>query len=525
LSHRLASLVLAVLVLVGSLALIPRIGTEFIPGMDEGTFTIEASLPEGATFDRTLEVVKKIEKEALNISDVEVITATIGDADALAASINGGGENKASLTVNLVDKDERGKTTKKIMQDLENRLEIVKQDAVLSFNLSDSLAAMSGSSNSIEVLAMGNNQEKVKEYTEELKRRISDIEGVNEVSDSLENGKPEYQFLVDKEKAFKYGLTSYQVASFINQSVQGKVAGRISDNGVETDIRVSLDNIGNSREAIENLKINSPLGVEVALKDIGEVVREDGPITIVREEQKECVTLNVLFEGDDMGTMTGKVHSEIEQMVEDLDIDSDLYTIKTAGGAEMMDESFDSLRLAMILAILLVYMIMASQFESLLHPFTIMFSLPMAVSGVVLGLLISGYAFGITAFIGVIVLVGIVVNNAIVFVDFTNKLRSRGLGIRDALIQAGLTRLRPILMTALTTMLALFPLAVGVGEGTEIQAPMAIAVIGGLFSSTVLTLVVVPVVYSLIESIKGFRRRWQLAMEKLREVEQEVELG
>lgn len=226
-----------------------------------------------------------------------------------------------------------------------------------------------------------------------------------------------------------------------------------------------------------------------------------------------------------MGTVTAAVQSEIDDMVTDLKINTDLYNIKTTGGAEMMGDAFSSLQLAMILAIVFVYMIMASKFESLLHPLIIMFTLPLAITGVSVGLFTTGYSFGITAFIGIIILVGIVVNNAIIYVDYTNQLVKGKIPVREALIKAGLIRLRPILMTAITTMLGLLPLAIGVGQGAEIQALMAIAVIGGLITSTALTLVVIPVLYSLVENAKLFRKKWRLAMEKLSEAEKELEIN
>lgn len=227
----------------------------------------------------------------------------------------------------------------------------------------------------------------------------------------------------------------------------------------------------------------------------------------MRENQQDSIVITATFEGKDMGSVAMNVQNAINEMVKDLNINTDQYTIKTGGGAEMMDDAFASLLLAVVLAIVFVYMVMASQFESLLQPFIIMFTLPLAIIGVILGLFVTGYAFGVTAFIGIIILVGIVVNNAIVFIDYTNQLRAKGMLVREALIQAGATRLRPIVMTALTTMLGLLPLAIGLGEGTELQAPMAIAVIGGLMSSTVLTLVVIPVIYSLLTS-RQEKRDW-----------------
>ncbi|OEH84500.1 hypothetical protein BHU72_09855 [Desulfuribacillus stibiiarsenatis] len=518
LNNRLVTLFIVMVLLVGSLSLVPKVGTEFLPAQDEGMFSIDVKLPEGTLFDRTLHVVEKIEIEALAMKDIDVVTATIGNDDPFMSSMAGSAENTASITVKLVDAEERSTATERVMKDLEIKVESLKNGAELTFNLSNSMQSMSGAQNTVEVLLLGQDATLIGEYGQELEQRLESITGINSITNSLETGKPEYQFIVDKEAAFKYGLTTYQVASFVNNSLQGKLAGTI----LGTNVKVQFKDISNSKEAIESLMIATPTGQEVALKDLGEVVRGTGPITIVRENQQQPLIITATFEGESLGDITSKVQKEIESMVSDLQIDTGITTVKLAGGSEMMGDAFGALLLAMVLAIVFVYMVMASQFESLVQPLIIMVSLPLAITGVIVGLLATGSSFGITAFIGIIILIGIVVNNAIVYIDYANQLRNKGYNVKDALVEAGLTRLRPIIMTALTTMLGLLPLAIGAGEGAEMQAPMAIAVIGGLFSSTVLTLVVIPVLYSLTESIKGFRRKWKIVMQKLSESDLEV---
>lgn len=502
LDHRLIIILLAIGTLVGSFFLAPRIGTEFMPSQDEGTFTIDVELPEGASFERTLEIVEGMEDELLAVEEVDIVTASVGNADALMAAATGSGENQGSLTVKLVGAGDRERSTEQVMNAVKDDVKKWEEDATLTFNLSNSMEAMSGAQNAVEVMLLGNDKEKLEEYTAELSERLNELDEIRSVTDSVQTGKPEYQFILDKEEAFKYGLTAGQVGNFINESLQGNVAATIYD----TDIRVHMDGITNSKGDLENLLVPNQSGQEVAIKDIGEIIRGEGPVTVVRENQQDSIVLTATFEGKDMGTVSMNVQNTINGMVKDLDINTDQYTIKTGGGAEMMDDAFASLLLAVVLAIVFVYMVMASQFESLLQPFIIMFTLPLAIIGVILGLFVTGYAFGVTAFIGIIILVGIVVNNAIVFIDYTNQLRAKGMLVRDALIQAGAIRLRPIVMTALTTMLGLLPLAIGLGEGTELQAPMAIAVIGGLMSSTVLTLVVIPVIYSLLTSRQEKKR-------------------
>ncbi|WP_161568186.1 efflux RND transporter permease subunit [Anaerobacillus alkaliphilus] len=501
LSHRLVTLLITGAVLVGSLALTPQIGTELMPVQDEGAFTINVELEEGATFEKTLAVIEEIEKELLTISEVDVFSSSVGNADAMMSAVTGSGENAGSITVNLVSGGERSKETSEMIIEVEEKISDLKELAQISINESNSMAAMSGARNEIEVMILGNNRTVVEEYTTELSERLMETNGITFVTDSIQEGKPEYQFTINKNEAFKYGLTAAQIGSFVNEALQGKVAATIFD----TQVRVHMADVSNSKEAIENLIMKTPAGQEVALKDIGEITRGTGPVTVVRENQQDSVIVTATFEGIDLGTASRGVQTTINEMISELNIDTGQYTIKTAGGAEMMSDAFSRMALAVLLAIALVYMVMASQFESLRQPFIIMFTLPLAVIGVILGLFVTGSSFGITAFLGIIILVGIVLNNAIVFIDYTNQLRDSGLSVNDSLVQAGSSRLRPIIMTALTTMLGLLPLAIGSGEGTEIQAPMAIAVIGGLMTSTLLTLVVIPVIYSLFAGKKRKR--------------------
>lgn len=521
LNNRVTTVGLVLLVFLSSFVLIPKIGTEFMPSQDEGMFNIELKLPEGTALDKTAQSVREVEEAALDVAEVEVVTASIGNGNMFGSS--SAEQNRASLTVGLSAQQERSRSTKEVMDELEttlNNLSLTK-NMELNFKETNSMESMSGTPSTVEVMISGKDPDLLQEYADNLTSRMDDIKEIDEAANSLEVSRPEFQFIVDKEKAFQNGLTSFQIASFINNSLNGDVATKISSNGQEEDVRVKVAGLQNSKEAIENLTISSPSGQNIALKELGTVTEGEGPVTIVRENQQEVVTLNLSYSGTDLGTVSNKVQTEIDQMIDDLDIKEDLYSVKISGTSEMMDEAFSDLLMVMVLAIIFVYMIMASLFGSFIYPLIILVTLPLSLIGVAGGLFAAGHAFGITAFIGIIILAGIVVNNAIVFIDYTNKLITRGLAVREALIEAGLTRFRPIMMTALTTILGLMPLAVGLGEGTEIQAPMAVAVIGGLLSSTLLTLVVIPVVFSLIETFRGLRKKMRFIMDKLDEFENE----
>lgn len=519
LNNRLVTLGLVVLLFLGSLVMVPRIGTEFLPAQDEGMFNIDIKLSEGSTLNQTLKVVEEVEQAAKNIPEIDILTATIGGGSGFSGYSTE--ENTAAINVKLTGSKERSKSTAKIMTELKQNLASLGKDVSLNFQETNSLAAMSGEPSAVEVRIAGQDMTEIKKYADELKKRVANVKEINEITDSLETSKPEYQFVVDKEKALANGLTSYQIASFIYDSLNGQVATKISSGGLEKDVRVKISGLQNTKESIENLTMKTPAGNTVALKNLGSVEKGQSPVTIDRENQNDVITLSMAFSDSDLGTVSGEVQAEIDKMVDDLAIDRNLNTIELSGGTEMMNDAFDDLTLAMFLAVIFVYIIMASLFGSFLYPLIILFTLPLALIGVTGGLLVSGDSFGITAFIGVIILAGIVVNNAIVFVDYAGKLIREGTAVREALIRTGLTRLRPILMTALTTILGLAPLAAGLGEGTEIQAPMAIAVIGGLFSSTVLTLIVIPVLLSIVENFRGFRKKMRFIFEKLDEFEKE----
>lgn len=500
LQHRLVTLGLAILLLVGSIVLVPHIGTELLPAQDEGTFTANIELPAGTKIQKTLQVVEKVEAEAMKIKEIQTVATQIGNEDALMASMMGASDNVATMTFKLVENKERSQSTKEIATIFEEKIkDMIPANGELSVKESNSMEAMMGSSDKVQVLLTGQQEAQLHTYMQALQKELEKIEGVTEVTTSLEEGKEQFQFNVNQEEALKYGLTGYSIADYIRNQVQGQVATKISKNGMETDVRIQMDRPLNALEDLEKVEFVTPMGQTIQLKEVGEVISVQSPITNVREAGRDAVTIDVAFEKIDFGTAMVRIQQTIDSFIKEHNVNTGLYDMKLAGSSETMTESFWSLFMSMLLAIALVYGVMASQFESLKMPFIIMFSLPLAIIGVILGLFFTGYAFGITAFIGIIVLVGIVVNNAIVLIDYTNRLRSNGKSVDDALIEAGVTRLRPIMMTVLTTILGLLPLAVGTGEGTELQAPMAIAVIGGLITSTLLTLIIVPVLYSLFE--------------------------
>lgn len=326
---------------------------------------------------------------------------------------------------------------------------------------------------------------------------------MREVSSTIEEQRPELQISIKRKKAASYGLTPVQVASAIRTAIEGQVATKYKVDGGEVDVLVRLTEEGrNDLSALKKIPLPTPIGIMVPLEEVAEVSQGLSPVVIDRLQQARAASLYVQVFGVDVGT----VKKDIDARISELQLPSSI-EYSFGGESKWMDEAFSDLAKSLILAVVLVYMILASQFESIWQPFVILFSVPFAFVGVALSLVITGRTLNVASLIGVIMLVGIVVNNGIVLVDYINQLRAKGVSRAEAIVLAGKTRLRPILMTTLTTVLGLLPIAIGAGEGAELQAPLGTVVIGGLSVSTVLTLVIVPVMYTILEDMIEFVRK------------------
>ena len=330
-------------------------------------------------------------------------------------------------------------------------------------------------------------------------RQMSASDRFTDIRTTVERGNPEIQIVFDQERAAKLGLAVRDIANRVVANVRGEVATRYTWRDKKIDVLVrSVDPQASSIEEIRRLIVNPDSDRPVTLSAVADVSVSQGPAEIRRiaQERVAIVTANLNF--GDLGAAAAEAGAILDRIPMPEGI-----TAIVSGQSEEMQASFDSMKFALILAVFLVYLVMASQFESLIHPFVILFTIPLALVGAVLALFLTGTTINIVALIGVIMLAGIVVNNAIVLVDLINQLRTEGKERSEAIMEAGTARLRPILMTSLTTALGLLPMALGFGEGSEVRTPMAITVIGGLVVSTLLTLVVIPVVYSLMD-----RNRW-----------------
>ena len=336
-----------------------------------------------------------------------------------------------------------------------------------------------------------------------MKHHIEAIDGTTNVELSTSEGREQIEIDVDRDVALRYGLNYQEVMNQVTMSFNGQVATRYREDGNEIDVQLILpEEQRNVIEDLRNMYITTPTGAMVQLDAVAELKQTRGPAEIQRQNQERQVNVTSDIEGRTLAEVANDIQAALDEMTL-----PDGYTVTMGGQFEDMEESFTNLSLALVVSIFLVYAVMAVQFESLLHPFVIMFSMPATLIGVLIGLFITGTPLSITAFIGLILLAGIVVNNAIVLVDYINILRGREMERKEAIMDAGAARLRPILMTTLTTIFAMVPLALGLGEGGEYQAPMAIVIIFGLTFSTLFTLVLIPVVYTLFDDMSGLFKR------------------
>ncbi|MGI6452573.1 MAG: efflux RND transporter permease subunit [Syntrophomonadaceae bacterium] len=489
LKQRRRVVVIVTVLMIASLAGIPFIGAEFLPAMDSGEISINIETDKGNLLEETDYITAQVEEKLREIPEVETVFTSIGGTIMMMS----GGQDKATLYVKLCPKTERDKSVGDVAEEIRQSISDIA-GAKFEVGVMD-MASMMGSGGAINVQVRGDDLKVLKEISSEVAEVVRNVPGTREVSNSLTDGSPEFQIKVDRNRAAAYGLTPVQIASEVRNAMQGTVATRYRVEGEEIDVRVRYQQQStNDLSHLSNLTIFSPTGHLVRLSQVATFEMAQGPVTINRTDQVRIAEINADLLNRDLKS----VMDDIKAGVSDISLPAG-YTVEYGGANQEMVEAFSSLAIALLLAIILVYAVMAIQYESFFNPFVIMFSVPTAIIGVILGLFITGRTFNVPAFIGLIMLVGIVVSNAIVFVDYLKQLRERGMERDAAIIETGRVRLRPILMTAFSTILAMFPLSLGIGEGAEAQAPLATVIIGGLLVSTLITLVLVPVVYSIFD--------------------------
>jgi len=493
LDNRLKVLSLASVVFLLSLLLALTIDRRFMPAVDRGVFVLEVELPPGSSLETTGRVVAEIESKLMNNSQVAAVFTQIGMAAEQSGLLTGDADlHRARLTVTL--KEGREVSTATVIEGLRRNWPANGSARVTFESGGNLLSQFLGTGEAdIAIKINGSDLSVLRALLAKVHATVSSVAGLTDLHSSYEQGRPEIRIQVDREAVGRYGLSARQVADFVQNQMQGAVTTQFKDFDRKIDIRVrpALANRDELGDLLNGQIRAGKLYVPVRL--LVHVERRLGPTAIHREDQVREVIL--------YGNVQGRAFSEVIEEVERRLAATALpfnYQITVGGQREEMQRSFRSLLLAFFFAAALVYMILAAQFESLVHPFIISFAVPLALVGVVLALFLTGQSMNLMSMIGVVVLIGIVVNDAIIKVDFINQERKRGAALRDAIVEAGRKRLRPILMTTATTVLGLLPMALGFGGGAEMRRPLAVAVIGGLLSATFLTLIVIPVIYSLI---------------------------
>ena len=499
LRHRVIVVIFTLIVFAASIFGALSIGTKLMPTTDEGQISITASMPKGTTYNNTVEKIKQIEEILIDFPDIETISTSVGNSGGMGRfMIAGGATDSGTISVTLVPKSERSKSTQEISDDIRESI-LEKVECTLEVNAVSNMMAFS--SVPVQVDISGTDFNKLEELAKEVAGLIEEINGTVEVDDGISKGATELDITLDREITGPLGITTAVVAGTIRGRLTDIKSTTLDIEGKKIDVYVneSSDTELTTKD-IEELPFTSMTGQNVKLNDIAKIEEGVGYTSINRINQKRVISVTSKVE---KGVSTGKIGKILDEKLKEIDI-PDGYTIENAGENKDIQNAFMSLFLALLLGVVLVYMIMASQFESFLYPFIILFSIPLAFTGAFIGLFITRTPLSIVAFLGMIVLAGIVVNNGIVLVDYINKLIKAGKPTKDAIIEAGSVRIRPILMTALTTILAVIPTSIGVGQGAEMIAPLGVTVIGGLIMSTFLTLIIVPVIYSIFY---GFKRR------------------
>ncbi|MDQ7066496.1 MAG: efflux RND transporter permease subunit [candidate division KSB1 bacterium] len=473
---------------VASLLTMRFIGNELIPEMSQGEFFVDVQLPIGTPLEETDRVMMRMAELVRPVQGVASVYTVAGTSSQMGFSATEQRENLGQLHVRL-QPGMVGDAELAVMDELRQRFADIP-----GIEYKFSRPTLFSFKTPIEVEVRGYNLQELQRTSLELMQRMRDIPGLRDVKASTEGGNPEVQIVFNRKRVAQLGLDIQTIGNIIRNKVQGEVATEFNRMDRKIDIRVrNREDYRRNVDDLRRLTINPNGAVPIPLASVAEVTLERGPSEIRRVDQERVALVTANLKGRDLGSVTRDIQAVIDELILPPD-----FRVTIGGQQREMATSFDSMVLAIALAIFLVYLVMASQFESLVQPFIIMFTIPFALIGVVLILLITGTPISVVVLIGVIMLAGIVVNNAIVLLDYINQLRREGLAKREAIKQAGQVRLRPILMTTLTTVLGLLPMAIGLGEGAEVRTPMAITVIGGLLVGTLLTLVVIPTVYDLV---------------------------
>jgi len=507
LKHKRITVLAVVLFIIMTGLCLPYIGMDFMPSADAGMVSISVKMPTGTRFEETNDITWKI----INIIDdcreaefpeIKNISFTTGGGSGMSA-LTGGSEDTASISIELIDKQERDRSSADFARAMKGKFKNIAGAEIEVTESGGSAGRFSGGGVTINI--NGDENDTLRELADKFVDIIETIPGLSEVKTSLEEAAPQTTIVIDRKKASAYGITSSSVAGIIRTAVYGSVATTYKIDGDEYDIRVMQDKDKiNYVKDVESILIPTATGESVPLSELATITSVDTPTTITRENQQKYVSVTANLNNVDLNTANSQIRAKLEQEM----IMPDGYTYEFGGNTEEMNEAFGSLGNALLLAILLVYMIMAAQFEAFSYPFMIMGAMPIAMTGGIFGLFLAGESVTITAMLGLIMLAGVVVNNAIVLVDYSNLLiRERGMDYLEAMKIAGPARLRPILMSTLTTVFGMVPMMISTKEGSEMMTGLATVMVYGLSLSTLITLLLIPAIYVGFNNIKERRRK------------------
>ena len=492
--HRSVIVIGCIVFFVASLFCAKGIGTEFFPAQDNARIAVKLELPIGTRKELAQEISEKLTNYWLEHYKgiMKVCNYTVGQADSdnTFASMQDNGSHIISFNISLVDPGDRDITLEQVCDEMREELKKYPEFSKAQVILGGSNTGMSAQA-SADFEIYGYDMATTDSVAARLKRQLLDVKGVSEVNISRSDYQPEYQVDFDREKLALHGLNLSTAATYLRNRINGAVASKYREDGDESDIKVRYaPEYRTSLESLENILVYNAKGEAVRIKDLGTVVERFAPPTIERKDRERIVTVSAVISGAPLGDVVNAGNAIIDKM----EMPSEV-TIQVAGSYEDQQDSFRDLGTLAVLIVILVFIVMAAQFESLTYPFIIMFSLPFAFSGVLMALFFTNSTLSVMSLLGAIMLIGIVVKNGIVLIDYITLCRERGQSVLHSVVTAGKSRLRPVLMTTATTVLGMIPMAVGGGQGSEMWSPMAIAVIGGLTVSTILTLVLIPTLY------------------------------
>ncbi len=503
--HRAVVVILAFSVTAASFLLVPQIGSELLPQTDSGNLQVNVKLPPGTALTDTNRLIKQVEQIALANPNVATVFSSAGSNLSLSgtsAALNG---NQGALQIRL--KDKRTESTQQVVQDLHQQLGRIPGGRINVSSVDVVSRILSGGDSNVEVDIYGADLNTLAKLGKQVTGKLKAIPGLSNVDVNWQDTNPEIQWQIDRDKAVQQGVTFQDVATTINTATNGDTASYYQEGGYQYAIVVEV--APDQRRTTSQLatlpvypSANSAGSHAVLLQQVARPIISTGPASITRQDRQRYIAVT----GTPLGRSAGDLQKDIQKAMTGVAL-PDGYYWDWGYNQKQQAQEFSGMALAIGLAIGLIYMLLAAQFESFVHPLTILCSVPVSAVGVLLALFLTGRHFGLTAMIGMLMLVGIVVKNGILLVDYTNLLRRQGMSRDAAVQQAGPTRLRPILMTSSAAILGMIPIALALGKGSETNAPMATVVIGGLLTSTFLTLFVVPVIYTVFDDLgRRFRR-------------------